>query len=136
MPRHRQGKQAGAFELAINKRAAAVELIDIGHKGKKQTQNAIGGSGEQGAHLVAQQGGPIERDAQGAPTECRILFSFPASVRQYLVAAQIERAEDDGLFSRRLDHLAIKANLVGKARHGLADHELKLGAKKPDSVGA
>ena len=71
--------------------------------GSRMRKRAARRRHQQRAHLVAQQRRTIERDADGAPAERRILLPLPARIGQHLVAAEIERAEHDRLVARRID---------------------------------
>ncbi len=88
------------------------------------------------ADLVSQQRGTIERDADGAPAQRGIFLPLPARVRQHLVATQIESAEHHRLVAGGVEYLFVERRLIGKARHGFADHELQFGAEQADAVGA
>ena len=56
----------------------------------------------------------VQRQAQGAPAERRVFFlaRFVFQIRQGFVAADIERAKNDGLVASRVNDIAIKTLLT------------------------
>ncbi len=78
----------------------------------------------------------VEAHADAAPAERRVVFRVLAHVGQHLVAADVERAEDDGLACCALDDGAIDLGLPVEPREGRRHHELKLGAEEADTFRA
>ena len=57
-------------------------------------------------------------------------------IGQYLVAADIEGAEDDRPALRLLEDAAVELGLVVDCRESVPHHQRNLGAKEPDPLGA
>ena len=80
----------------------------------------------------------FERQAQRAPAHGRIL-RFVADVGQIgqrLVAADVDRAEDDRLSVGRSEHLGIEPLLAVAAGQRRGNEELELGSEQADAVRA
>src|SRR6185437_14418040 len=110
------GQQTGALDLTVDQRACLVEFGDVAYERQQHAQGRARGCVKERAYLVAEQCRPIERDAQRTPAERRVFLALPSRVRQHLVAAEIERAEDDGLVGCCLKYLLVERNLIGQAR--------------------
>src|SRR5262245_27538320 len=93
-----------------------------------------------GAHqrpkLLAQKGGPVETDANGAPTHGRVLVRRLMPIWQSLVAANIEGAEDDSPSCCLVENAAIELGLAWHVGEARAHHERDLGAIEADAIGA
>jgi len=87
------------------------------------------------AKLLAQDRRPVEQDAQGAPTQCRILFAIGAEVGQQLVAADVQRAEHHGPIARLVVDALVQLGLRPDVGIGRPRHERNLGAVESDAVG-
>ncbi len=65
-----------------------------------------------------------------------IFLDHRLHVGQRLVAADVERAEGDGLGAGCIEHGAIERELVARARQARRDHELQFGAEQADAGAA
>lgn len=84
------------------------------------------------ANLAAQQARPVQSEPDRAPAERGIFLDHGFHIGQRLVAADVERAEGDGLGAGGIEHGAVQRELVRGARQALADHEL-FGAEQSDA---
>ncbi len=126
----------GAGQFLVEQAAGRFELGDLGDHRELDEKVVAAGGAQQGAQLLAQHRRAIEADADGAPAHRRIVLGRVRQVGQHLVAADIERAEDDrpalGLFV----DAPVKCGLIGDIGKGVARQQRDLGAKQPDPVGA
>ena len=100
-------------------------------------QIADGGGPQNRAQLRAEHVGPIEAHAHAAQAEERVVFLRQRHVGERLVAADIERADDERtLAAERFGHRAIFGGLFVFRRRGVAVIEQELGAQQPDAFGA
>ena len=67
---------------------------------------------KQRANLGAEERRPVERHADRAPAERRVLFLVGAEIGQDLIAADIERAEGDGPLAGAVEDRLIDARLL------------------------
>ena len=82
------------------------------------------------AHLCEEDLRVCQRDAHTTPAEERILLG-DREIRQRLVAADIERAQNHGPRREGLQHTPIVHHLHGLGRKAVAHHERQLGAIQP-----
>ena len=122
-------------ELALDQVLGLVEFRDGRDHRKHDLQRAAAAGAQQRAQLRAQQGRPVEPEADRAPAERRILLFDVAHVGQHLVAADVEGAERHRLAVGGLDHGAIERVLLAGARKIRRYHELQLGAEQADARG-
>lgn len=124
------------FQLLVDDLADGGKLRRLRDHRNHHVQIAAVGSADQGPQLRAQQRRAVERHADAAPAESRILFRDGLHVGQHLVAADIESAEDDGLAARARQDVAVDLGLVVEARERRRHHELELGTEETDAVSA
>jgi hypothetical protein len=115
--------------LPFHNALCALELVEGRHHRKHDLERAAGGGLEQGPDLQPKQGGPIEPDADRAPTQRRVLLLHRAHIGQDLVPADIEGAKGDRLVADCREHGPVERLLLACRRHSLRDHELQLGAE-------
>src|SRR5690606_25832990 len=94
---------------------------------------ASGRRPEQSLHLRAEQPWPVERDADGAPTECRVLLLGLAEIGEDFVPTNVEATEYDRLFPGAVQDLPVGLGLLVPPRKRRRDHELQLGAEQTDA---
>ena len=112
-------------ELFLDQGLGLIELIHRRHHREHDAQLALGGGIEQRADLRAQEPGPVQPEADRAPTKCGILFFLlEAHVGQHLVTADVERAKSDLAILGCVEDLTIKPQLFGGTRQLGRDHEL------------
>ena len=113
-----------------------LELVDLPDHGEHDAQIVQPDVRPQHRPKLRQEDvGPIQGEADAAPSQKRILFR-DGEIGQRLVAPDVERAHGHRLGCERLEHLAIDLVLLVLHRKGLARHERKLGAIEPDLVDA
>ena len=82
---------------------------------------------------VWKNSGYADREADAAPAHERVGLALVAEVGDELVAAEVERADGDARFGRRLDDGAIGGELLLLVGHGRMREEQILGAIEPDA---
>ena len=123
-------------DLAVDQRAGRRELGHVGDHRQHDPELAPMRGPEQRPDLGAEQRRPVERHADGAPADRRVLLLAHAEVGQHLVAADIERAEHHRPVAGGVEDRLVEAGLLLEPREGRRDHELQLGAEQADAVGA
>ena len=121
--------------LALDEGLGADELVEVATIGNMIRSVAAARRLEKRPNLRAQQAGPVEADADGAPAERRILLLDGLHVGQDLVAADVEGAERDGPVAGR-SRPPYRGPAARRRGHPLGDHELQLGAEQADADGA
>ena len=108
------GRDPGA--LLVEQAFRRLELGDLADHRELDVQIAPGGGAQQGPQLLAQHRRPVEPDANRAPAHRRIVLGRFRQVWQYLVAADIERAEDDRPLAGLFKGAAVEIRLLGDLR--------------------
>ena len=104
------------LDFLVDHQPGLAELPGLGdHRHEDLHRPAIGRL-QQRADLDAQQPRPVEREAQRAEAHGRVLLGLRAQVRDHLVAADIEQAEDDRPVVGEPDRLAIELDLLLEPR--------------------
>ena len=93
-------------------RVGLVQFIQAGNHRIHHLDVALGAGAEDGAELGAEHFGLREAETDGAPAEKRIHLLRELQVRGKFVAAQIQRADDDGMRFERGGDLAIDLILL------------------------
>ncbi len=88
------------------------------------------------AQLYEEQVGAVEADTDRAVAEERILFLLQRQCGHFLVAADVQRADDDRTAVHGLDRLFIRLELLLLARQVGTVHEQELRAEQADALTA
>jgi hypothetical protein len=88
------------------------------------------------AQLLLKDALDVQRDADRAPAEERILLALAANVGRVLVGTDVERADRDRALSHALHHGAVEHDLFVLARKVAVREKRKLGAEQADAFGA
>ncbi len=91
-------------------------------------------SAQQSPQLRPEQLLPVEADADGPVAERRVRLFRQVQVRHLLVRADVERADNHGLFPHLLQNLFISLELLFFRRQGITAHVQKFAAEQPDSL--
>ena len=91
---------------------------------------------EDGPELRPEQVSAAQHYSNAAPTELRIGLFANFDVRNGLVAADVQRADDERARTKRLGDRAICDELLLFARCGFAPQKQELGAQQADAFGA
>ena len=134
--RRRLARADQPVELELDHSLGLDELPGLGDHGDEDLHRPAIGGRQQRPDLRAQQARPVEREAQRAEAHRRVLLGRRAQIRDHLVAADIEQAEDDRLALAQPDRLAIEDDLLADLGQMARDHELQFGAEQPDALGA
>ena len=78
----------------------------------------------------------VETDADRAVAEERVLFLLQRERRHFLIAADVQRADDDRLARHGLASLLVGVELLLLARQVVTVHEQELGAEQADALAA
>ena len=113
----------------------ALVFLDVGDHREHDLHRRAFRRHHQGAKLQTEKGRPVERHADRAPAQGRVLLLRLAEIGQHLVGTDVEGTEGDGLALRLLDDRTVVAHLLGQPGEAAGQHELQLGAVKPDTIG-
>ena len=111
------------------------DLLDAGDHGNHDLDVAERARTQQGAELDLVLIGVIEAVADGAVTHEGVLFLHELEIRDLLVAAHVERTDDDRIALQGNSDLAIRVELLLLGGQRLGVHEEELGAEQADSLG-
>ena len=112
------------------------ELLDGGDHREHDAQVAILRGAQQRAQLGDEQVVLVETDADRAVAEERVLLLFQRERRHFLIAADVQRADDDRLARHGLASLLVGVELLLLARQVVTVHEQELGAEQADALAA
>ena len=119
---------------ALDQPHRVVDLVDMADHRQQNAEVAGGGVGAQhGAHLHQKNLRLIERQANAAPAEARILFA-DRHVGQLFIGADVERAQRDRLVVKQLQHALILRHLLLFGREAVLQHKGNFGAVETDAV--
>ena len=124
---------AELFAALVEQHVCGLEFLHAGDHRVHDFQVAKDARPQDGAELRAEQVLLLEAESDGAPSEERVHLLRHVHVREQLVAAKIERADDHRVRRERLGHLAVGRELFLLARQVAAVDEQKLGAKQADA---
>ena len=114
----------------FDERVGLVQFVEAGNHRIHHLHVALGAGAEDGAELGAEQFRLREAEPDRAPAEKRIDLLRELQMRGKFVAAQIKRADDDGLRFQRGGDFAIDFVLVFLARQAVAVDEQKFRAEQ------
>ena len=118
------------------KRFGGAHFFDTGDHWEHQLNVAKQGGPEYRPQLRLQQIGKLGVEADGAVTEERILLTRKVEVRDRLVAAYVQRADDNRLVPGGAHDICVGAVLLFLIGRRFAVHEQHLGAKQADAFRA
>ena len=120
---------------AMNQRNGIVDFAHGGDHGQQNLQVVqAGGSFQHGAHLHHENFRMVQRDADTAPAQRRVVF-LDREVRQILVAADVQRTHGHRLGGEGFELLAVDLALFFLAWKALAQHERNFRAVQADALG-
>ena len=96
----------------------------------------IGGGAQNRTELNLEQPRHLQRDANRPPSEERIILARDPQVGRILVGADIERANRDRALAERLEHLAVKRQLLSLVGKILVGQEREFRPQQADAFGA
>ena len=121
--------------VALHERLARRKLVDAGDERHHDADVAEGARAQQGAQLGAVQVLARQAVADGAEAHERVVLLLEAQVGDLLVAADVERADDDRLALADERGLLVGLELLVLGGHGGFVHEQELGAEQADALG-
>ena len=128
------GAQPG---LALfDERVGLVQLVQPGDHRIHHLDVALGAGAEDGAELGAEHFRLGKAEPDCAPAEKRVHLLRELEVRGEFVAAQVQRADDDGMRLQRDGDLAINLVLLVLGRQAVAVDEQKFRAEQADALRA
>ena len=125
------GAELGA--AFVEQHVGGLEFLHAGDHRVHDFQVAKDAGPQDGAELRAEQVLLLEAEPDGAPAEERIHLLGDVDVREQLVAAEIERADDHRGRRERLGHPPVGGELFLLVRQVAAVDEQELGAKQADA---
>ena len=120
----------------LDVRVGLVQFVQPGNHRIHHLDVALGAGAEDGAELGAKHVGLREAETDCAPAEKRIHLLGELEVRGKFVAAEVERADDDGLRFERGGHFAINFVLLLLGRQAFAVDEQEFRAEQADAFRA
>ena len=78
----------------------------------------------------------VEPDADRPPAHCRVVLGRLRQIGQHLVAADVERAEEDRTLLRLIEHALVVFGEILDIRESVPHHQRELGAKQANALGA
>ena len=114
----------------------AAQFLEARDHREHDADVVLGGRAQNRAELNLEQPRHLERDANRAPAEERIVLARHPHVRRILVGADIERANRDRALAERLEHLAVQRELLSLVGKILVGQEREFRAQQTDALGA
>ena len=128
----------GAFDLLAGEFTVAAQgfdFADVGDHREHDPQRAVLGGAVERPQLGVQQILPLQQQPRTAHAEEGIFLARQIEIGHLLVAADVQRANDQPATGHDVDHLAINLILLLFVRRGVAFQEQELGAHQADALG-